>query len=149
MKTSAIVSRRTAVQAALVTLLVAPTAWPAHAATIQGVVTSLDENEPHNLAGGAHSINVIVGAPNSDSWCSVEVTVQDEGAEYIWLKDTSTSLTRRVYGAAKFTKPTEPTVLRQQLKVGYRAKPFFFSRESGLYEGEAFTVRCPKTLQQE
>ena len=86
------------------------------------------------------SIEVKIGKPNADAWCSVEIRApQADAVEYLWLKDAQSPRTRKVYGA-KNVRPSEAAVLTQQLKVGYRAKPFFYSREIGLYEGEAFTV---------
>ena len=128
------ISRR-AVQAALVALLVP--ALPSRAATIQSVVQALDDNEAHNIAIGDIIVNI--GRPNSDSWCSVEVFAP-QGVEYLWLKDAQSPLARKIY-AAKSLRPSESAVLQKQLKVGYRAKPLYYSREIGLYEGEAFTVK--------
>lgn len=113
---------------------------------IQSVVTTLDETEVHQPAQGVHAIEVAVGAPNSDSWCAVAVTAPRD-VEYLWLKDASTATTRKVYGARYFAAQSSasprqhPAVLQQQLKVGYRAKPFSYSKENGLYEGETFIVR--------
>lgn len=113
---------------------------PARAATIQGIVSALDSSNVHNIAEGNHNIEVSVGPPNSDSWCSVEVRApENDNVEYVWLKDAASPTARRVYGA-KYVKPSQAPVLTQQLKVGYRAVPFYYSRATGVFEGEAFTV---------
>ena len=140
-------TRRAALHLVVAGLVAGPMApLPAHPATIQSVVTTLDETEVHQPAQGVHAIEVAVGAPNSDSWCAVAVTAPRD-VEYLWLKDASTATTRKVYGARYFAAQSSasprqhPAVLQQQLKVGYRAKPFSYSKENGLYEGETFIVR--------
>lgn len=137
-------TRRAFVQGALVSLLAAPASspLPAHAATIATTLQQLDQTEAHNTANGKHSLSVEIGAPNSDAWCSVDVAVPSDcdcDVEYIWIKDASTPLTRRVY-SSRFLKSGETPVLRSQLKVGYRAKPLMYSKRDGLFEGEVFEV---------
>jgi hypothetical protein len=134
-------AHRATLHFALIGLIASP--LPAPSATIQSVVTALDSTQVHQRAEGNHQLKVTVGRPNSDSWCSVEVTAPSN-VEYIWLKDVSTPNARRVYGAKYFTsKETPPpqAVLQQQLKVGYQVKPLSYSKEAGLYEGSAFIVR--------
>ena len=134
-------ARRATLQAALLGLIAIP--LPAPSATIQSVVTALDSTEVHQRAEGTHQLKVTIGRPNSDSWCSVEVATPSN-MEYIWVKDVSTPNARRVYGAKYFTSKESSSpqaVLQQQLKVGYQVKPLSYSKEAGLYEGDAFTVR--------
>ena len=112
-----------------------------------------DRAEVRHAAGGSHAFDVTIAPPGFDNWCTVEVRALaadqphhggDElgRVEYLWLKDASTSMTRRVYAARKLKPTDEPTaaVLRQQLKVGYRVKPLLYCSLHGLYEGEPFTV---------
>jgi len=117
------------------------------AATINSVCSSLEDSAHGRNSGGAHAFDVVVSPPGFDSWCTVTVRVQsadhDDSVDYVWLKDASTTATRRIF-AAKKVRPasagTPAVELTQQLKQGYQVKPMAFCRVHGLYEGAAFTV---------
>ena len=115
---------------------------PAAAATVMSVCRDLDDSYVSRNVDGFHKFDVSCSAPGFDGWCAVTVHVQTDDIEYLWLKDASTPLARRIFAAKKipYGAVSGGAELTQQLKVGYRVKPLSYCRSHGLYEGEAFVV---------
>ena len=119
----------------------------AQAATLTSVCQELDAAaSDRRRPDDAHRFDVSVGAPGMDSWCSVSVRVTSaDGSpvQYVWLKDATSSTSRRIFGAKKVPPDGGTAELTKLLKEGARARPMLYCNKNGLYEGEPFDVRGP------
>ena len=116
------------------------------ARTLQSICMDLDSSRVHHT--GRRLFEITVGPPGLDSWSPVTVRASlfgleewsGDSIEYVWLKDASSSTSRRVYAARKAPSGSAELQLTQALKSGYRARPMVYCRNGGLYEGDLFVV---------
>ena len=140
--------RRTALCAAGAALAVTPQ-LPASAETVKEIVRRLDSTASRNADGdpAEHLCEIVVGQPGFDAWCPVEISapyvVGTDGhhVDYLWLKDSRTASTQRIFAARAFER-TDPTIPRlvQNLKKGSVFRPMAYCSAHGLWEGEPITV---------